>query len=176
MANPEAPVKGFLSILITPTLNREELHKKVAQSFGPPEMISPDYPFNLTYYYAQEMGSPLWRYFYVFQGLQSAEKLVDWKKQGGKIEDVFRVEGKRRVNIDPGYVDYNKVVLGSAKPGGWKIYLGQEVWADMTLYYAKGSFIRFGWTFPDFREGLYDRFLLKIRQAYKLALKPQTHQ
>ena len=59
------------------------------------------------------------------------------------------------------------MVLASFKFQGQKIYLGSRVWADLTLYYRKGGWSVFEWTFPDFKAGLYDKTLLEIRRIYK---------
>jgi hypothetical protein len=49
---------------------------------------------------------------------------------------------------------------------GQKIYLGEGVWADMVARYRQGRYQPFEWTFPDFRDGRYDRELNTIRRTY----------
>jgi len=72
-----------------------------------------------------------------------------------KVEQDFSENGKRLVNIDPGYLDFHKVVLASDKERGQKIYLGNGIYADPTLYYSKGRFHPYDWSLPDFKEETY---------------------
>ncbi len=64
-------------------------------------------------------------------------------------------------------MDYHKIVLASAKFGGQKIYIGKGIYADMTLWYEKGHYKSFPWTFLDFKDGLYEKVFLRIREIYK---------
>ena len=72
------------------------------------------------------------------------------------------------MNIDCGYIDYDKVVLASAKYNGNKIYLDYGIWADLTLFFEKGKFYPYPWSFPDFRSGMYDAVFVEMRTRYKL--------
>ena len=92
------------------------------------------------------------------------------KVLANKIECKFAVDGSRRVNIDPGYMDFHKLVLASVKFLGQKIYLGKGVYADPTLYYDKG-WKPYDWGFPDFRDGRYNDFLTLVRRAYRQKLR-----
>jgi len=73
----------------------------------------------------------------------------------------------RKVNLDPGYLDYDKFVLASAKYNGQKIYLDCGIWADLTLHYEKGKFDPYPWSFPDFKSRMYDGAFLEMRRLYK---------
>ena len=117
------------------------------------------YPFNETEYYQAEMGAAMYRQFFSFSGMIALDEVIRWKKLANRVEDRFRIKGKRRINIDPGYVDLHKVVLLSAKAGGHKMYLGHQVWADMVLFKKKGGYQSFAWTFPDLRAHKYDALL-----------------
>ena len=41
------------------------------------------------------------------------------------------------------------------------------IYADLTLRYEKGNYFPFPWSFPDFKEGHYNKMLLRIRELYK---------
>ena len=130
------------------------------------EARSPIYPFEVTDYYGGEMGGGLKRILYAFKDLASPEAIVEIKLAANEIEGQFAQAGRRQVNIDPGYMDFHKLVLASAKFLGHKIYLGKGIYADPTLYYDKG-WHPYDWGFPDFRDGRYDEFLTQVRMAYK---------
>lgn len=130
------------------------------------EAKSPAYPFEATTYYGEEMGDGLKRILYAFKDLVSPETIVEIKLATNEIECEFATDGKRRINIDPGYMDFHKLVLASAKFLGQKIYLGKGIYADPTLYYDKG-WKPYKWGFPDFRSGRYNEFLTRVRGVYK---------
>lgn len=165
--NAVEPVKYFIAALISADVSRDDVVKTVEHTFGTVDWTSPSVLFDHTDYYEEEMGKDLKRFFLSLHEVHPPSYLVTLKLRTDRLEKERAREGRRNVNLDPGYLDYTKVVLASGKPGGWKIYLDSGVYADMTLYYEKGSFLRFGWTFPDFRAGAYDRYLLKIRSLYK---------
>ena len=69
----------------------------------------------------------------------------------------------RRVNIDPGYLDGARLVLASTKDNAHRIYLGEGIFAEVTLCRRKNTWVGFPYTFPDFRSGVYDAFLDDVR-------------
>jgi len=128
---------------------------------------SEEFPFVLTDYYSTEMGEGLKRCFLNIKGLHSPEFSADWKLKTVEIEQQLSNKGKRRINLDPGYLDLSRVVLLSGKEGSHKIYLRNGVWADLVLLKDKGGYRNFPWTFPDIRTGCYDDFFLQLRTEFK---------
>lgn len=166
------PVKLFFGFLWGPRLQPDEILPILESRFGPTERTSPVYPFDVTDYYDRELGGRAQRRFVSFERLVAPEDLVEIKLWSNRIEEEHSVsEGGRRINLDPGYLDIFKVVLASAKPGWQKIHLGRGIWADPTLFYRKGAWHPFEWSFPDFRLGSYDRYFLDLRSAYKARLR-----
>lgn len=49
--------------------------------------------------------------------------------------------------------------------------MGGGVFAEVTLWYCKGQWRAFDYTFPDFRSGLYDDFLDEVRRDWLLQTK-----
>jgi hypothetical protein len=170
-SDPE-PAKPIFALLARdPALVAERALPLLAERLGRIDFVSPAFPFDHTDYYAAELGDGLLRRLVSLERLASPEELVAWKLACAGIEELLSEGGRRRVNIDPGYLDHTKVVLGSFKPGRQKIYLSRGVYADPVLLYAKGRFEPFGWTFPDFASGRYDGALLEIRRLYKARQK-----
>ena len=128
---------------------------------------SQEIPFDQTDYYSTEMGEGLKRCFLSIKDLQSLEFSADWKLKTAEIEKQLSNKGKRRINLDPGYLDLSRVVLLSGKEGSHKIYLRNGVWADLVLLKDKGGYRNFPWTFPDIKTGRYDFFFLHIRAEFK---------
>lgn len=173
MAHPVAVplVKLFVVTLHHDSALVESAIEQMRNRWGVTDFISPDFPFVATDYYEQEMGSGLLRRFYSFARLISPEEIVECKLQTNEIEQSLAASDLRKVNLDPGYLDYFKLVLASAKYGGQKIYLREGIYADMTLVMYKGKWESFAWGFPDFKSGMYDEALSTIRNLYKAQAK-----
>ena len=139
--------------------------------FGPLDMMSEDYSFNITDYYENEMGPDLKRKFISFNNLIEAQKLSEIKGISNIIERHYIRQHGRSINLDPGYLDMDKFVLASAKYGRQKVYLDKGIYADPTLYFFKKEFHAYSWSFPDFSSGIYNDFFLKVRVQYKRQIK-----
>ena len=137
---------------------------------GPVDFRGEPHPFEMTDYYENEMGAGLVRTIFAFENLRSPTDLVRVKLAAAEIERGFDAAGGRRYNIDPGYLDFFKLVLASFKQGPQKIYLGDGVWADPVMIYQDGAFHERPWTFPDFKAGTYMEDLTAIRRLYKKSL------
>jgi len=170
-ATAPEPVKLFIGALISPQTDLSDVRKILEKSFGKTDYISKPIKFDITDYYEKEMGADLSRVFFSFEKLIDPIELARIKIETNEIEDQFVDEGLRKVNLDPGYMDTHKIILASAKYGAPKIYIGQGIYADPTLYYRKGVFHPYEWGFPDFRSGIYNTILLEIRARYKKSRK-----
>jgi len=169
--HPSTPVKLFVVTLHNNSEVLEEVLGELHRSWGETDFISTDFPFNITDYYEQEMGKNLVRRFYSFTNLIPPDYIVEAKKITNAIEGKFSIDGKRQINLDPGYIDYFKLVLASTKFGGQKIYMRDGIYADMSLVMYKGKWESFTWGFPDFKSGTYDSVLSEIRDLYKAQAK-----
>ncbi len=161
------PVKLFCGVLFSNETLLQQATDKLVRSYGALDYKSPLFPFDMTDYYQAEMGSPIYRMFLSFRPLINPGDLARIKVECNELEDLLAVDGCRKVNLDPGYLDYDKVILASAKYNAHKIYLDLGIYADLTLRYEKGRFIPSQWCFPDFRTGLYESAFLHIRALYK---------
>ena len=160
-------VKLFAGILYSDIGSLIKALEILQERYGEIDYRSRSFEFDITDYYVSEMGSPIYRLFVSFDNLIHPKEIARIKIETIEIEDRLSVEEKRKVNLDPGYMDYDKVVLASAKYNGQKIYLDQGIWADLTLHYEKGKFDPYPWSFPDFKQGLYEEVFLEIRQRFK---------
>ena len=173
MAKPRTadPVKLLVAILRAPSGSLQDAVESLVHAWGEIDFTGSDHPFDMTDYYEPEMGESLNRRLVSFLNLVSPETLVPAKHLCNDIEDRLAGPQGRLVNLDVGYLDHNKIVLGSFKGAGQKIYLREGVWADMVARYRGGRYVPFEWTFPDFRDGRYDEELLEIRRNYLRQLR-----
>ncbi len=170
--SPDPPlVKPIAALLYRDDSLLEQCLARLEAAFSPVDFRGAAHRFDLTDYYAPEMGSGLCRVLVSFSALRAPPFLVDARHTAAATEDAFRLEGKRRVNVDVGYLDLYKVVLASWKARGHKLYLERGVWADIVLTFAKGRFHPLPWSFPDFRAGRYDADLRTMRARYLRQLR-----
>ncbi len=140
------------------------------ETLGPIFRVSDWWPFEYTDYYEEEFGSPLVRAFFFF-GLRSQEDLVNIKHRAYEIEQSFVENGKRQVNLDPGYLLLSRLVLSTFKDFAHRIYLGRGVFAEVTLIFKEGSFQPLPWTYPDYSDPKVITLFNEVREEYKRLLK-----
>jgi hypothetical protein len=170
LLTPE-PVKYFVALLWFDALLLPDVQARMTARWGGIDFTGADRLFDRTNYYEAEMGPSLLRRLISFEALRSPEELSPAKRTCIEIERAFSMEGRRRVNLDIGYLDHNKIVLASVKSAGQKIYLCDGVYADLVARYAEGRYQPFAWTFPDFKDGRYDGELNVVRACYLRQLK-----
>ncbi|HZX44739.1 MAG TPA: DUF4416 family protein [Candidatus Nanoarchaeia archaeon] len=127
---------------------------KLIAAYGAVKDECPEYDFDkFTPYYEEEMGKGLTKRFVVFEKAIEKKDLVSIKKETTDLEKKFSVDGKRQVNIDPGYIGQYELVLASFKRGrGYKQELGDGVYAHKVLEFDDGGVQTFWHTFPDYKE------------------------
>jgi len=162
--------------LITSILSgdKELLNKTLevlAGQYGRADFISALLPFNYTDYYAKEVGPALVRRFVSFESLVRPETLPDIKLWTNGIEDRFSANGKRQVNIDPGYISYAHIILATGKGYTHRPYLRNGIYADLTLLYRDKTFCLLPWTYPDYAEVDIIKMFNRIRAKYILQMK-----
>ncbi|MCL2218764.1 MAG: DUF4416 family protein [Chitinispirillia bacterium] len=161
-----APVKYFAAVLYKGRDDFARALQCLTERWGAIDISGTEREFDVTGYYGPEMGAPLFRTLVSFEKLYDPMLIVDMKLECNEIERQLSVDSKRTVNLDAGYLDHNKVVLASAKEAGQKVYLGKGIYADLAGRYKEGKYRPFEWSFPDFRDGRYDKDLLDMRAAY----------
>ncbi|MDI6704073.1 MAG: DUF4416 family protein [bacterium] len=144
-----------------------EAKERLSKRFGEVDFESTILPFSHTSYYEKEMGKDLKRCFLSLKDLIDRESLPDIKIFTNQLEDHFSVDGKRRINLDPGYVSLDKLILASTKDYRHRIYLKNGVYAEVTLFWRKKEgFKTWEWTYPDYRTKEYIEIFNRIREIY----------
>jgi hypothetical protein len=145
----------------------DEVIRRLSLDFGPLELCSDAYVFDdFSSYYAPEMGAELRKQFISFAPMIAVETLPELKLKTNAIEQAYAVGGKRRINIDPGYVTHAQMVLATTKAFSHRVYLGQGIFAELT-YVCKGKeFLPLEWTYPDYRKPFAREFFRQVREIY----------
>ena len=147
----------------------------LCQTFGETDFLSERFSFNFTDYYSEEMGPILFRYFLSFQSLIPPSSLPEIKQTTNRIEGNYvHSQGSRRLNIDPGYLSLEHVILATTKGYTHRPYLRDGIYADLTLIYQKGSYRALEWTYPDYRQPNIIALFNHLRTTYAEALKRRT--
>ena len=144
---------------------------ELEEMFGPADWKSPTLLFDRTKYYANEMGWPLHRRFISCKKLIRPEEIVEIKLATNKVEVRHSQEGKRRINIDPGYISLERLVLATGKNYTHRIYLGKGIYADLTLIFHRGSFRTLAWTYKDYADPTVMDYFNDIRKRYKAQIR-----
>ncbi len=169
--NPD-PAKLVVGCIMKNKSDIDKLFPILESMFGNVDMISPWVGFAYTDYYYKEMGSPLYRKVFVFKPLIAQDELAMIKEKTNEIEFEFATDGKRAVNIDPGYLVSSRFILATGKEYSHRIYIGRGIYADLTLMYSKErGFQTLEWTYPDYASKAMISFLSKVRKKYLLDLK-----
>jgi hypothetical protein len=149
--------------------------QRIASDLGPIDLSSPVWPFTQTHYYDEEIGAHILRQFVTVEQLVQPGDLARIKHQTNALEQALAqtlaYPTPRPVNLDPGYVEPSKLVLASTKNFSHRIYIGQNMYAEVTLIVDKGQWCALRHTFPDYHQADYHRFFEKARQRLRIQLK-----
>jgi len=124
-------------------------------------------PWKYSEHYNNEMGTPLYRKFIFFAEIIDPSTLADIKLLTNGIEDVYSHDGKRLINLDPGYITLAKVVLASTKNYSHRIYLGKGIYAELALVYRNQQFITMPYTYNDYKDQTYLAMFMNVRNLLK---------
>jgi len=168
---PSQPVKPVVSLILAKADLSGPVLRRLADYFGPPDLVGPCRPFTATEYYGGEMGPHLYRRLAAFLHLADPAHLARWKIFTNNVEAAFSLGGRRLVNLDPGYVAQERVVLATGKNYTHRLYLEQGIYGDLTLIYSQGGFQALPWSYPDYAAGEMPALLTLIRRNYLRQLK-----
>jgi hypothetical protein len=127
-----------------------------------------------TDYYNKEMGTGLKRKFLSFKKTVPLKNIEKVKLISNEIEKAFSSDGKRAINIDPGYLDLSKLVLFSTKDYTHRIHVGKNIFAEVTLYFKGKTFNVWPWTYPDYKTDEYIFIFNTVRELYKKGAKGRS--
>lgn len=162
----QPPVKLIVGLIFKENPYAKRALVFLKKYFGAIDFQSTNLVFNHTDYYQKEFGKCLKRQFIAFKKLIPAESLAKIKNITNKIEGKLVCGSQRLVNIDPGYLDFGKLVLASTKDHRHRIYLRQGIFAEASLFFENHTFKPWGHTYPDYASSEYIKIFNQIREIY----------
>lgn len=171
--NPD-PARLVVSVLVPDKAAVAAAVGDIEAELGPLEEEIGPLAFDFTDYYRREMGLGIRRWLWVFANLVDRSELARIKLLTNRIETSYSIDGKRRFNLDPGLLTLENFILATGKNRAERVYLGQGIFADLTLVFRQGTYHPLPWTYPDYADARLVEILNRIRETYKCTLRRPT--
>ncbi len=168
---PHKKIKLIIGFIFSNAVQLKKAEEFLLRKIGPFDAESAVFDFSHTDYYKEEYGENLKRKFVSLKRLASLEDIFKVKLITDEIEKKTSKDGKRLVNIDPGYITESKLVLLTTKDYSHRIYLRKGIYAEITLKFRGGTFCPAETTYPDYKGDDYIKFFNHIRMTYKEEIK-----
>ncbi len=165
--NEPKPVKLIIGILAADENSLNLAMDTLLNEYGDADSKSTVWPFTQTEYYKDQTGDNILRQFVSFDKLIDPGELSKIKLKTNDIEEKLAkklaLPFPRPVNLDPGMIEPAKLILASTKNFSHRIYIGDNIYAELTLSYCKGEWESYKYTFPDYKETRYHEFFSGVR-------------
>src|SRR5512136_2399502 len=137
-AHPFAREQLVVAVLSSRPDRLPDARDALEARFGPVGFATDPVPWSFTTYYDGEMGPGIVRLFWAFDRLVDPAELPSIKRATNMIEDAFREDGNRKLNLDPGLLSLSRFVLATTKDGAHRIALRDGIYAEVTLVFERG--------------------------------------
>lgn len=168
-------------LLIFALLSRDELWEaraieRLQQEFGTLFPRSEGHPFPWTHFYAEEVGETPIRRYIATTRLLPREELPEQKRWSISLEEQLSQGGARPVNIDAGCLTQGHLFLASTKDHKQRVYMGNGIYVEPTLFCEKGVWQGFPWSYPDFLSPHGILWLDESKQLLRKLIKEKSAQ
>ncbi len=161
------PVKLIVGILASDERCLTAAREGLGSTLGACDLVSDIWSFDQTDYYAQQIGPHILRQFASIERLIDPGQLAQIKHQTNAMEQhlaaTLAMPFPRPVNLDPGIIEPSKLVLATTKNYAHRIYMGNRMYAEVTLIYDKGQWRPLPYTYPDYHRQEYFDFFSQVR-------------
>jgi len=169
------PVKLIVGILAAGNNCFTTAIDTIRTEFGNIDLISDIWPFDQTAYYKDQTGENILRQFVSIEKLIDPGKLASIKHKTNNLEQNLAaqldIDLPRPVNFDPGIIEPSKLILATTKNYSHRIYIGEKMYAEVTLTFDKGCWHPLPYTYPDYKQACYHDFFEKVRKRLLEQLK-----
>lgn len=163
-------IKIFFGLIFKDS-EKLELMKDKINDFAPIDLSSEIIPFDFTDYYRDEIGKNLKRQWVSVKKTIQENKLPGIKNTSINWEKELSTDGSRTVNCDPGGISLNRVVLVTTKNYSHRIYLGKQIFGEVTMIYRGEGFKKLPWTYPDYYSETFLDFAAQCREKFSQKLE-----
>ncbi len=141
---------------------------RLNEEFGEVDGVCEEFSFSNEYsnYYDEELGGEGLRRIYSFKETVDPSRQAEIKILTNKIEAELSVDGKRKINLDPGFINHGRLLLATTKKAGFRIPLSDGIYTELTLFYARGEWHKLPWTYRDYQSERVQRFITEVRHKY----------
>lgn len=164
---PAAPAALVCAVLAAKEKDLRQAQEQLTRPFGPVRARGPVYAFAYSQYYEKEMGTGLFKQILCFERPVDPADLPRAKHETIALEKkTARQESGRlyrSVNIDPGLLTAESLVLATTKHTAHRIAIAPGLYAELTLLYRKGAYRPFDWTYLDYQSAEMQEFLQSLR-------------
>ena len=146
----------------------------LVNEFGEIDDVSEEFSFSEEFstYYDEEVGGECLRRIYSFRELVDPSRQAEIKIRTNEIEAIFH----RKINIDPGFINHGRLMLATTKETGFRVPLEKGIYTELTLFWARGGWQKFPWTYRDYQSEKVQKFITKVRKSYLTERKNITKQ
>lgn len=169
---PGEPAAFLCAVMARGAEAVDEAVAALAARFGAVGARSRTWAFDMSGYYEAEMGPGLAKGLAWLGDPIDPERLAGRKRQTLAFERERAVEGaggdlRRTVNVDPGLLSEESLVLATTKARGHRVAIGAGLWAEVTLRFERGEYRPLPWTYPDYRGPEVEEFLVEVRRRLR---------
>jgi hypothetical protein len=171
------PVKLIVGILAADERCLTAAREGLAAALGAIDLSSDIWPFDQTDYYTSQIGPHILRQFVSLEPLIGPGSLAAVKHRTNALERqlaaALALPLPRPVNLDPGLIEPSKLVLATTKNYSHRIYIGDKMYAEVTLIFDKGNWRPLPYTYPDYHRPEYFDFFTRVRDRLMQQLRAQ---
>ena len=156
--------------------DKEILNKALArltEKFGPYDDVCEEFSFSREFstYYDEEIGGEGLRRIYSFENLVDPALQADIKEFTNELEKELSEGENRKINLDPGFINHGRLMLPTTKATGFRVPLKNGIHTELTLFWSRGAWQKFPWTYRDYQSERVQSFLVGVRKKYLLQRK-----
>ena len=174
------PVKLIIAVMASDGECLSAALDAIVAEFGTTDLVSDVWPFDQTDYYKDQTGPRILKQFASIEKLIDPGEMAQIKHKTNEIEqeqaELLHKSGvdlPRPINLDPGIIEPSKLILASTKNYSHRVYIGEQMYAEVTLTFHKGKWQSFPYTYPDYKQPGYHEFFSKVRAQLIEQLRDQ---